>query len=263
MSEAKAVDSFSESFFTGKLARCYDLTHQHRDYNKESRFVDQVVQKAWSGAKRILDVGCGTGEHAMRMAEAGYQVTAINASPDMLRIARKKAKSKGLSIGFKCQDFRDLDFDEEFEAAYCLGYTLLYMRTYPEAGAFLDKIHRALLTSGVFILDFLNGWRLIEEHPKRKHIYRDGETTVTRFDESSLNKERRLRHLEFSYTIQNHTGKVETASAEEDLRVFFEDEVRFLMTSHGFGDPRAFGDYSLDSPVSDSSWVVVISAHKK
>lgn len=257
------MNSFSESFFAGKLARYYDLTHQHRDYNKESRFVDQLVQKAWSGAKKILDVGCGTGEHAIRMAKAGYQVTAIDASPDMLRIARKKAKSKGLSISFRCQDFQDLDFGKKFEAAYCLGYTFLYMRTYAEAEAFLDKIHRALLSSGVFILDFINGWRLIEEYPKRKHIYRDAETTITRFEESSLNQERRLRHVEFSYIILNRTGKAEIASAEEDLRVFFDDEVRFLITSRGFGDPRAFGDYSLDSPVSDSSSVVVISARKK
>ena len=257
------MNSFSKGLFTGRLARYYDLMHQHRDYKRESRFMDQLVQKAWSGAKKILDVSCGTGEHATRMAEAGYQVTAIDASPDMLRIARKKAKSKGLSISFKCQDFRDLGFKEEFEAAYCLGYTFLYMRTYAEVGAFLDKIHRALLSSGVFIIDFINGWGLIEEYPKRKFVYRDGETTITQFDDPSLNRERRLRHLEFSYIIQNRAGKVETASAAEDLRIFFEDEVRFLVASRGFGGPRAFGDYSVDSPVTDSSSVVVISARKK
>ena len=257
------MNSFSESLFTGKLARYYDLMHQHRDYSRESRFVDQLVQKTWSGAKRILDISCGTGEHAMRMAEAGYQVTAIDASPDMLDIAQKKAELKGLSICFKCQDFRDLDFEEEFEAAYCLGYTFLYIRTYAEIGAFFDKIHRALSTSGVFILDFLNGWRLIEEYPKRKFVCRDEETTITQFDEPSLNRERRLRHLEFSYIIQNRRGKVETSSAEEDLRIFFEDEVRFLITSHGFRDPRAFGDYSLNSPVTDSSSIVVVSARNK
>lgn len=255
--------AFSQSMFEGQMARYYDLMHKHRNYRRESEFLHKIVQRMCPGANRILDVCCGTGEHAIRMAQAGYTVTGIDASQEMLGIARKKISAKRLRIDFRCSELSNLDFSEEFEVAYCLGYTFLYMTTYSSVAGFFEKIRQVLLPSGVLILDFLNGWSLVEEYSKHKDVYRGKKVTIRRFQQSHLDRTRRVRHVEFFYVIEDDSGKVTTFSVEEDLRIFFEDEVTMLMGSHGFCELRAFGGYSVDSPVTDSSGVVVIAGRKR
>lgn len=257
------MNSFSKNMFEGELAKYYDLMHKYRNYDQESEFADQLLQRLWPGANKILDIGCGTGEHAIRMAQRGYEVTGVDASQDMLKLARKKANVGGLSIDFRCSDVNKLDFSEEFQAAYCLGYTFLYMTTHSDVEGFFAKIHRALLPSGILLLDLLNGWALIEKFPKDKFVYRDGQTTIFQFEQTSLDKIRRVRRIEFFYVIKDSSGKVGTAFAEEDLRIFFEDEVLMLMASHGFEALGTFGGYSMDSVMTDSSRVIVVVVRKR
>lgn len=257
------MNSFSQNMFEGELAKYYDLMHRHRNYTQESKFVDQLVQRFCPGAEKILDICCGTGEHIVRMAQRGYILTGIDSSQDMLKLAQEKVKGIGLSIDFRCLDIKELDFDKEFQVVYCLGYTFLYMTTYSDVQNFLSRVHRALLPGGILILDFLNGWKLIEEYPRDKFVYRDKQTTIFRFEQAFLNRMQRVKHIEFFYVIEDNSEGIRTSFAEENLRIFFEDEVMMLMDSNGFEGVESFGGYSMDSTVNDSSSVIVVVGRKK
>lgn len=67
--------------------------------------------------KKILDVGCGTGRHAIRMAEAGAEVTGVDFSLKMLEVARKKAA--GLGVKFMHSDLNAIPLDEPFDMVVC------------------------------------------------------------------------------------------------------------------------------------------------
>ena len=49
-------------------------------------------------AKRILDIGCGTGRHAIELARRGYRVTGFDLSEGQLELARKKAAAAGVQV---------------------------------------------------------------------------------------------------------------------------------------------------------------------
>ncbi len=49
---------------------------------------------------RVLDVGCGTGEHALMAAEAGCEAVGIDIAPSAIRLARAKASQRGISSAF-------------------------------------------------------------------------------------------------------------------------------------------------------------------
>ena len=117
----------------------------------------------------------------IRMAQLGYEVTGIDSSPDMLSIAEEKAKKAGLVIDFKCVDVNELNTAGEYQAAYCLGYTFLYMTTYSAVMSFFTSVKKALLPQGIFLVDFINGWSLIEEFNRDKFVYRQGNTTIFHF----------------------------------------------------------------------------------
>jgi SAM-dependent methyltransferase len=57
---------------------------------------------------RVLDVGCGTGEHALLAASMGLEATGIDAAPTAIEIARRKAAERGLAARFDVRDALDL-----------------------------------------------------------------------------------------------------------------------------------------------------------
>ena len=68
------------------------------------------------GARRVLDLGCGVGRHALLLAEHGFDVEAIDGSPTGLAVVRETAAARGLSVGLHqgladALPYPDTDFD--------------------------------------------------------------------------------------------------------------------------------------------------------
>ena len=74
----------------GRLARYYDVTHSAQGHGAQADFVDAVLREYGTGGRHLLDIACGTGEHAKYMVEKGYDVTGIDLSDDMLAVAKAK-----------------------------------------------------------------------------------------------------------------------------------------------------------------------------
>jgi SAM-dependent methyltransferase len=71
--------------------------------------------------RRILDVGTGTGRAALLLSRGGAEVTGVDASEQMLAVAKKRAEEEGLGIRFLLGDARTLDFpDRSFDVAISL-----------------------------------------------------------------------------------------------------------------------------------------------
>jgi 2-polyprenyl-3-methyl-5-hydroxy-6-metoxy-1,4-benzoquinol methylase len=115
---------------------------------------------------RILDVGCGTGRHAIELARRGYDVTGIDISAGMLSEAEKAASVAGVSIRWIRKDATEYKTEEQFDAAICLcegGFCLLDMEDDAEEHdrAILRNISAALPEGAWLLMTTLNGYRKI------------------------------------------------------------------------------------------------------
>src|SRR5918999_826846 len=80
--------------FGSEYADAYDVLYKDKDYVEESRLLDRLLQTYGNGPVRsVLDLGCGTGNHALPLAKRGYAVVGVDRSAGMLKSARKKAAS--------------------------------------------------------------------------------------------------------------------------------------------------------------------------
>jgi cyclopropane fatty-acyl-phospholipid synthase-like methyltransferase len=71
---------------------------------------------------RVLDVGCGTGEHALLAAERGLEATGLDAAPTAIRLARDKAEQRSLNAHFEVWDALDLRaFGKQFDTVFDCG----------------------------------------------------------------------------------------------------------------------------------------------
>jgi len=78
-------------------------------------FIEQEI--GHDRSKTILDVGCGTGRHALELARRGYQVVGLDLSESLLAQGRKAAQAENLDVTFIAGDARALDFEAQFDVA--------------------------------------------------------------------------------------------------------------------------------------------------
>ena len=122
----------------------------------ECNFIEQEMNHDKS--LNIIDIGCGTGRHAIELTKRGYNVTGVDLSEDQIKRAREKAQEAGVSIDFQTQDARNLPFDSEFDLAIMLcegGFSL--METDEMNFEILKNAAKALKDSGKLIFTTLNG----------------------------------------------------------------------------------------------------------
>jgi SAM-dependent methyltransferase len=243
----------------GRLAGYYDVTHGTQDYRAQADLIDAAFQEYGTGGKHVLDIACGTGGHARYMVEKGYDVTGIDLSDDVLTIARAKFAGSAVSPLFLQKDVLGLDFDGEFDGAYCLGSTFVYMTTYEMAIQALKGIRRSLKEGGVLMFDVLNGWQMLDTSP-HMHVSQGEGLKIVRFESRSIDKMKRVKHIDSLWVIEEK-GRVSLDSDSDEYRIFFPDELRFLIESHGFETVAVYGD-DLSSALTSASHFATFVARK-
>ena len=143
-----------------KLFENYSSNYDKEQFTKgtkgECDFIENELQ--CDRSLEIIDVGCGTGRHAIELTKRGYSVTGIDLSEAQLKKAREKADQNNLTIEFVKHDARKLPFENRFDAAIMLcegGFPL--METDEMNFDILKSVTRALKTPARFIFTTLNG----------------------------------------------------------------------------------------------------------
>jgi SAM-dependent methyltransferase len=131
----------SEVFVQGTMGEC-DFIENEIDCNRKAR---------------ILDLGCGTGRHAIELTKRGYAVTGVDLSASQLERAKEKAAALGLNVDLRRHDARELPFENEFDLVImlCEGAFPL-METDEMNHRILQNVGRALRSGGKLIFTTLN-----------------------------------------------------------------------------------------------------------
>jgi SAM-dependent methyltransferase len=121
------------------------------DWPGEIDFYRRLAAEAHAGGEAILEVACGTGRVALRLAQDGFNVLGLDLSPAMLAIAR--AESFGLSnIRWVQSDMRSFELGEAFGLAIIPGHSFQNILTSADQVSTLTSIHRHLVPGGILAI---------------------------------------------------------------------------------------------------------------
>lgn len=99
--------------------------------------------------RRVLDLGCGVGRHALLLAAEGFEVEAFDGSETGLAVLRDSAAARGLTLGLKHGNADKLPYDDgAFD--YVLSWNVIYHGTLGDAGARIAEIWRVLKPGGLY-----------------------------------------------------------------------------------------------------------------
>jgi ubiquinone/menaquinone biosynthesis C-methylase UbiE len=141
----------------------------------DARIVAQLLELL-PRVGRVLDVGCGYGRIAVPIARAGFAVTGLDISPNLLRAARREAVRHHVAVAFDRGSMTSLPYpDVSFDAVICLWTSFHELIDDAEQVAALGEMHRVLAPGGIAIIegptfepaaaaDILSGARTGPEH---------------------------------------------------------------------------------------------------
>lgn len=134
-------------FFSGLMVDFWEKALPAEQTQAEVKFLHDVF--GLPPGRRLLDVPCGHGRHAIALAKLGYQMTGIDLSQDCLARARQ---SGGERVEWRRSDMRDLPWRAEFDGAFCCGNSFGYM---DRSGmrAFAAAVSQTLKPGARFVLE--------------------------------------------------------------------------------------------------------------
>lgn len=132
------------------FAELYDEMMTYVDYDAWANLINDNI-KDLIKEKKLLEIGCGTGEIAYRLQKMDYEVTAIDNSEDMLNVAARKYKN----IDFLKLDMRDLKDEDSYGVVIAVFDTLNYLNDLEDLKKSFCNIKKSLKSKGVFLFDVL------------------------------------------------------------------------------------------------------------
>ena len=137
--------------------------------------VDWILEKAEDKLLNILDLGCGPGIYAEKLAEKGHKVTGVDFSKNSIDYAKSHAKEKGLNISYIQSNYLALDLEESSFDLVLLIYTDFGALLLDERNQLLKLVSKILKPNGVFIFDVLNDKNLEQKiSPKNWEVSEKG-----------------------------------------------------------------------------------------
>jgi SAM-dependent methyltransferase len=248
----------------GSYSKYYDLLYRDKDYAGEAAYVHGLIQRHAPGAKSILELGSGTGKHAILLAEKGYRVTGVDQSEGMVAQATERARETGCAeVAFSAGDIRDVRVDGRFDAVISLFHVVSYLPTNEDLASAFATAARHVKPGGVFVFDCWYGPAVLTEKPVvRVKRLEDDSVRVVRIAEPRLHPNECTVDVNYTVFVQDKpSGAWDVITETHAMRYLFAPELARMLHDAGFTLERT-EEWLSGAEASERSWGVVFVGRK-
>jgi SAM-dependent methyltransferase len=223
------------SIFDDAYAGSYDLLYKDKNYAAEAASVAKYFKRHGIESGALLELGSGTGRHAIEFARLGYDVLGVERSDAMLRRAKSKRFENAIGrLEFESGDVRSYRSGRIFDAVVSLFHVLSYQTTNEDLIATFETAAHHLRRGGLFVFDCWYGPAVLSERPSaRIKRIEDENVTIIRVAEPALDVRRNVAVIDYTILIERNGRDLQHWHETHRMRYLFEPEVSELLKRTG------------------------------
>jgi SAM-dependent methyltransferase len=207
-------------------AELYDAIYSFKDYAQECRGLSNLIDQSMPDAHTILDVACGTGEHA-RFLRDRFEIDGVDINENYLQAARLKNPS-GV---YACADMTEFDLGRTYDVVTCLFSAIGIVSTFERLERAIACMARHVKPSGTLIVE---PWFTPEQWRPYKPFMLVGELGGGKvYRTSSGVRKPRSSVLLHHYLLHTPTTVIDLHSERIELALFTRDEMTWAFESAG------------------------------
>ncbi|QVK19082.1 class I SAM-dependent methyltransferase [Mycoplasmatota bacterium] len=236
--------------FYDKIAEYYDDIFIPKE--NQVNFIKKVTGEP---PKKILDIACGTGSYAIKLAQYGYHVTGIDLDQKMIEKAKFKSKKQNLTIEFSVKNMLSFNMEETFDTIYCIGNSLVHLQSNKEIAFFLNHIKRRLKSNGTIIIQIINYDRIISQEIDHLPTIHNKEKQLSFTRNYLLNENNHKIAFNTELTVEN-----QSISNTISLLPIQSFELKNILIEEGYYNINLYGDFSFTEYEKEKSYTLVLTA---
>lgn len=210
---------------------------------REWPFLARVLSSAPS--PKVIDLGCGTGEHSRLLASRGFEVTGIDASGAML--ARARERTSGDNPRYVAGDIAEVAalLDGHFGGALCLGNTLPHLAARADLDCLVHGLRERLAPGAPILIQLLNYEKIFAKKQRTLPLTvmpdQDGELVLVRLMDLKPDGHVIFTPATFRYRPEGDPPLELLSARSVWLRGWRLDELGPILRSHGFDRLETYG----------------------
>jgi SAM-dependent methyltransferase len=245
--------------FGRDYSAAYDLLYAEKDYDAECELLERIFQSSGRLVKTVLDLGCGTGAHAVRLAQRGYSVTGVDASAEMLQAARDRVAATGSAdVDLVQGDVRTFRSGRTFDAVVCMFAVLGYQTTDQDVEQALATVRRHLAPGGPFVFDVWYGPAVQATGPEsRSRVIETTDGELERQASAVLDPDNHVCTVTYRLTVRRKGRPDGLTDEVHRMRYFFTDELKTFLRDAGMSLVSLKPFPEMTGAPSEVSWNVL------
>lgn len=205
--------------------------------------------------KNLLDIGCGTGTLALMLGQAGYTVSGVDLSEEMLAIASARMDAAQASIPLFAMSMDELDGFENLDVAIIPIDSINYVTDEHKVIETLKRIFDSLREGGQLFFDVHSLFKMDEIFLDSPFTYDDGEITYVWHTEPG-EYEHSVYH-QMTFFVQTVNGLYERFDEEHFQRTFAYEQYVVWLKEIGFSHVEVSADWTAEQPTDESERIFI------
>lgn len=241
-----------EKWYDRYFGEDYLRIYRFADTEDQLRFLQAVLGEGQG--RRLLDVACGQGRHAVALAEWGFEVWGLDRSEPLLRVACETARRLRRKVGYLRADVRAFPLgDALFDVAISMFTSFGYFEDEEENQQVLREVARVLKPGGTFILDLANLDFVRSHPPVSQWEHRGAKVSSRYFYDPFARRALTRRTVELDGQVKVY---------ESSVRIYSREEILQRLAAAGLQAMDCYGGYDL-SPLTPQSRRMILVARRR
>lgn len=240
------------------LARYYDTLTRNVDYSARADYLGRLLKRMDHNPGLTLDLACGTGSMTMELAERGFDVYGLDASPEMLSVAQQKAAKAGRSILFVCQQMQQMDLYGGVDTAVCMLDSVNHITLEADLQESFRRMAMFLNPGGLFVFDANTAYKHRNVLANNVFIY-DMEDIYCAWQNRC---EPKSAVVTVSLDLFEHLndGTYRRSCEHFQERAYSEQQLRNMLENAGLKVEGVWADLSFEEPKPETERLIVAAS---